>query len=237
MLYVNRFNFSVIAGAVLVAGALMHATTSHARDMDITDRSDGGIEIRFQNGCFIAYDQYGERGGHAGQCKNRQFERADEAAKAHQKSNSNTSADSVPEGQMQKYCMGEASAELNTRPTNISTQSVERRGNKYVVHGQSPQSGSNATTFECTFNQHGVFKGVGITSRANAVGHSSNDNGIPHAAKQKCKDMMGGPVKFGTISALRPGYWEVIMNDANGPRSVACTVTSSAEIKDWVELN
>ncbi len=320
MSYVKKLSLPVIAGAVLLAGALLAPATSQAKDMQVTSRSDGGVEVKFPNGCFVAYDQYGNRGGHAGQCKNKQYERADDAAKSHLNASGNTSANSVPEGQMSRYCMGEASAELNENPRYISTQPVQRMGNKYVVYGQTPesgsnvttfvctfnqsgvfkgvevthradnmggsttansvpegqmsrycmgeasaelnenpryistqpvqrmgnkyvvygqtpQSGSNVTTFECTFNQSGVFKGVKVTGRANDQGYGSNNNGIPRAAKKRCEDMFGGAVNFGPISPLRPGYWEVIMNAANGPRSVACTVTSNGEIEDWIELN
>jgi hypothetical protein len=177
---VKRSGFPLIAGTILVAGALMAPTPGQAKGMDINDISDGGFEVRFDNGCFVAYDRYGERGEHANNCKNNQLAKADEAARSYSRSNSNSStsasADPVPVGQMQNFCLGEASAKLNTSPGNISTLPVEHSGNKYIVRGQTPQSGSNLTTFECTFDQNGVFKDIRLANQG-AVGRK--DNGIP----------------------------------------------------------
>jgi len=231
---------SIFAGTALVTG-IMLATTVQARDMEVNDIAQGGIEVRFHNGCYVTYDRYGNRGEQGRDCKNKQLELADETARSrygsHSNSSSNSSANSVPEGQMSRYCMGEASAELNENPRYIATQPAVRSGNRYVVIGQTPESGSNVTTFECTFDHNGVFRGVEVTGRPHHGGNSGSNDEIPYAAKNKCQEMMGGSVNFGTISALRPGYWEVIMNQSNGSRSVACTVTSNGEIEDWVELN
>jgi hypothetical protein len=234
MRYLNKSKLSAIAGAVLVSGVLLAPVTGQARSWDVRDLSNGGFEIEFSNGCVVTYDQYGDRSGKSRDCKNKQLDTADETAKSHHRSNDNSgsSGKSVPEGQMRKYCQGEASAKLDVRPNYLSTDDVERQGNKYVVRGEETDSG---TTFKCTFNRDGVFQGVDVK---HGGGHGSNDSGdIPNSAKRKCTDRFGNSPEITSVSALRPGYWEVIMQARKGPRSVACTVTSSGSIEDWVELN
>lgn len=231
-----RFDFTAIA-VVVMAGFMTFPITGQARDIEVMDRSDGGVDVEFPNGCFINYDRYGNRGAHQNRCKNQQLERADEAVKNHMDNHGSTSGDSVPEAQMQRYCQGEASAELNERPNYISTLPVERMGSQYVVYGQSPPSGSNATTFECTFNKHGVFRGVEVTMRPNQGGNNSGSNGLPSRAERKCLDSFGGSAKVTQVSPLSAGYWEVIMQNNAGTRMAACTVSSSGEIQDWAEMN
>lgn len=150
----------------------------------------------------------------------------------------------VPQGQMQRYCQGEASGSLGVRPTEISTSAVQRiNGGRFAVQGQTPQSGYNVTRFECTFDPNGVFEQVLVTGRpgdyGNNANNQSNQGDIPPAARSRCLSTFGGggSSRVTKVSALRPGYWEVMMeNGANG-RSVACTVTASGQIEDWVELN
>ena len=115
MYYLNKLNLSVIASITLALGALAMPVSGQAQmagKMQFTDRSDGGLNIQFKNGCFIWYDQYASRGGSTGGCTDQQFFRADEAANSRLNGagTSSGSGNSVPEGQMQKYCQGEASA-------------------------------------------------------------------------------------------------------------------------------
>ena len=155
----------------------------------------------------------------------------------HHSSGNNNDGDSVPQSQMQKYCQGEASAKLDVRPNYISTLPVERSGDQYVVYGQSPTSGSNVTLFECTFNKHGVFRGVEVTQWANQGGNNSSSNELPSQARRKCLESFGGSAKITTVTPLRPGYWEVILQNNAGTRMAACTVSSGGEIQDWAEMN
>ena len=314
-----RFSFSAIV-VVVMAVLVVFPIAGQAKDLEVISRNDGGVDVEFPNGCFINYDRYGNRGGHRNRCKNKQFERADEAVRNHMNIHGNTSGDSVsqsqmqrycqgeasakldvrpnyiltlpversgshyivygqsptsgsnvttfecifnqhgvfrdvevtrwandsggsssgdsvPEAQMQRYCQGEASAELDVRPNYISTFPVERSGNHYVVYGQSPPSGSNVTIFECKFNRHGVFRGVEVTRWANQGGNNSSSNELPSQARKKCLDSFGGSAKVTQVSALRPGYWEVIMQNNAGSRMAACTVSSDGHIQDWAEMN
>jgi hypothetical protein len=49
--------------------------------------------------------------------------------------------------------------------------------------------------------------------------------------------MMGGTVQIEQVSPLRPGYYEIIMKATDRARRVACTVSDSGSIEDWVEMN
>lgn len=293
--------------------AVSPATARSDKDVDYNPQADGGVEIKFNNGCRVTYNGNENRAGHRGSCKNKQFERADEYAASYFRDSGynpggGSSGEAVPEGQMSRYCRGEASSRLNTRPTNLETDEVLRDGHRYVVYGRT---NDYSATFECHFNRYGEFNDVlvhhnsGGGSSSNAIpegqmskycqgeaagelnmrpnylntgnvqrdgnryvvyGHT-NDHGysyechfnryrefnkvllhrgsggdtgaeeIPHASKQRCRDMFGEANSVSEVSALRPGYWEVIIQARNGRRSVACTVNDQAGIENWVELN
>lgn len=235
MWQLNKLNPLSLLGAVLIIGALMAPGSSQARSWEVRDFSDGGFEIEFNNGCTVTYNRYGDRQDSSRGCKNKQIKSADQTAKSYHNSNngSSSSGNSIPEGQMRKYCQGEASGELGVRPNYIITEDVERHGDKYVVRGEETDSNR---TFKCTFNRDGEFVDVDVKSHGG--GHGSGSSGdIPRSARNRCTNTFGNSPEVTSVSALRPGYWEVIMQDRNGPRSVACTVTSDSEIEDWIELN
>jgi hypothetical protein len=83
MRFIGRMRFIVFTCALLALGTLLAPVISQAKDMDVRSRSDGGVDVNFPNGCFIPYDRNGNRGGHSGSCKRKQFERADEAVESH----------------------------------------------------------------------------------------------------------------------------------------------------------
>ena len=217
-----------------------------AGKMQFTDRSDGGVNIQFKNGCFIWYNQYASRGGNTGGCTDQQFFRADEAANSRLNGNaggaSSGSGNSVSEGQMQKFCQGEASAELGVNPRDISTRPVEKTNSgRFIVWGQSPPYGSNVTTFACGFDSRGRFQKVEVKSRPNDGWNPSNGNSgntrLPGAAESRCREVFGASSDITEVSPLRPGYWEVILQARSGRRMAACTVASNGDIQNWVELN
>jgi len=182
MWHVNRMFLSVLVGAVLVAFALAHPVGLEAQmhgNLNYVDRADGGVEVKFATGCSVGFDRHAKRDGSTGSCTNHQFEMADDAAMSYLGVSGNSSGNTVPEYQMEKYCQGEASATLNTRPTNISTRPVQRRGSDFIVYGQSPQSGRKVTTFECAFGKRGVFKGVTVLSWADETGAGTSGNTVP----------------------------------------------------------
>ncbi|WP_313441392.1 hypothetical protein [Novosphingobium sp.] len=55
------------------------------------------------------------------------------------------------------------------------------------------------------------------------------------AAVKACQDAFGPNGKLGTISALRPGFWEVILSDNYG-RKVSCTGRAEGQVEQWDEL-
>jgi hypothetical protein len=60
--------------------------------------------------------------------------------------------------------------------------------------------------------------------------------GPPEVAKGACLFKIGVEAGITQTSALKPGYWELIMQAKSGSRKVACTVSDGGEVKDWVEM-
>jgi len=56
------------------------------------------------------------------------------------------------------------------------------------------------------------------------------------AAKGACLYKIGVDAEIAQVSALKPGFWELIMKAKSGHRKVACTVSDDGEIADWVEM-
>lgn len=54
-------------------------------------------------------------------------------------------------------------------------------------------------------------------------------------AIKACQDAFGPGGKLGTVSALRPGFWEVILSDNYG-RKVSCTGRAEGRVEQWDEL-
>ena len=54
-------------------------------------------------------------------------------------------------------------------------------------------------------------------------------------AKKACAAKFGGKSSIKTVSALKPGWWEIILTGKKG-RQVACTVDDSGKISDWVDM-
>ena len=55
-------------------------------------------------------------------------------------------------------------------------------------------------------------------------------------AKGACLYKIGVDADIVQTSALKPGYWEIIMKAKSGARKVACTVNDGGEVSDWVEM-
>jgi hypothetical protein len=142
----------------------------------------------------------------------------------------------VAEPELAAFCVGEAAAKLGTRPRNILTLPVERNGGQYIVYGQSPADGAVVTTFQCTFGADRRYMGISITGRP-TVGASADTGGAPPAAMARCRDMVGVPARVEVVSPLRPGFTEIILRENASGHRIACTVSDSGEITDWVELN
>lgn len=54
---------------------------SGSRGLELISKPDGGVDVKFNNGCWISYDRRAQRGGHVGQCRDGQYRRADDAAR------------------------------------------------------------------------------------------------------------------------------------------------------------
>lgn len=60
--------------------------------------------------------------------------------------------------------------------------------------------------------------------------------GPSEVAKGACLYKIGVDAEIAQASALKPGYWELIMKAKSGHKKVACTVSDDGEIADWVEM-
>jgi len=60
--------------------------------------------------------------------------------------------------------------------------------------------------------------------------------GPSEVAKGACMYKIGVDAEIVETSALKPGYWELIMKAKSGHRKVACTVSDDGKIAEWVEM-
>lgn len=70
---------------------------------------------------------------------------------------------SVAQGDMPRFCEGEASARFHVSPREILTLPLERTGGGFAVYGQFPPEGRRVTTFVCHFDSTGRLTGVNRT--------------------------------------------------------------------------
>ena len=175
----NSISKFFAVSAVLATTVLLSSwqASAQSNDHEISDQSDGGVIVSFPSRCRIAYDAQGNRGGHSGSCDQYEYRTADQAANSYLRGGSSNMSVSV--NQMPRYCQGEASAELNVRPTNLSTRTAQRMGSRYVVAGQTSGQGSTVTRFECTFDRDGVFEQVRVISSPGPS--NSQSGGVPQA--------------------------------------------------------
>jgi hypothetical protein len=145
-----------------------------------------------------------------------------------------TAARIVSEPQLAQYCAGEAAGQLGTRPTNLILLPVEKTHGRFHVYGQTDEP--TPTLFECTFDGNRTFRGIDIKGGHDHGSHAAG--GAPRAAINKCLQMVGVAARVEQVSPLRPGHYEIIIQETNTPRKVACTVPEDGGvIEDWVEMN
>lgn len=93
-----------------------------------------------------------------------------------------TARDRVAKADMPRYCQGEAAAEYNVSPRDISTLPVEHDDGSFVVYGQTPAEGSNALFFVCSFNENRRYMGVHINSDSRQKSGDDSDDAAAAAA-------------------------------------------------------
>jgi hypothetical protein len=140
----------------------------------------------------------------------------------------------VDEGELAQYCAQEAVIKLDVDRASLMILPVERTRGIFHVYGQTDEA--SPTLFECQFDGKRKFLGMKVKG-----GHDHQDHaakGAPKAAINKCLQMVGVPAVIETVSALRPGFHEIIIKEKATHRRVACTVPDDgSEIEDWVEMN
>lgn len=145
------------------------------------------------------------------------------------------SAKIVSEAAMVSHCAEAAATELGVMMNDVLTLPAERTGGKYHVYGQYPASGQDVTLFECQYDSGKKFLNINVKGHH---GHHTEAAGTaPRSAQRACTDMMGVDVRIEKVSQLRPGFHEIIMQEVNSQRRVACTVSDQGSIEDWVEMN
>ncbi len=141
----------------------------------------------------------------------------------------------VNEAAMVSHCAEAAATELGVMMNDVLTLPAERTSGKFHVYGQYPASGNNPTLFECQYDGNRNYLGLSMKGHH---GHNTEAaSTAPRAAQRACTDMMGASVNIEKVSQLRPGFHEIIMKETNGNRRVACTVSDSGTLEDWVEMN
>jgi hypothetical protein len=141
----------------------------------------------------------------------------------------------VSEAAMVSHCAEAAATELGVMMNDVLTLPAERTSGKFHVYGQYPASGQNVTLFECQYDGKRNF--LGLSVKGHHGHHTEAVGSAPRAAQRACTDMMGVAVNIEQVSQLRPGFHEIIMKETGSARRVACTVSDSGSIEDWVEMN
>lgn len=110
--------------------------------------------------------------------------------------------------------------EFGASPTKAGTYRVQ-------VYQMRATARRNET---CKYSISFEVTGEGSSGRPTAA------SGPSEVAKGACLYKIGVDAGIEQTSALRPGYWEIIMKANRGNRKVACTVSDGGEIADWVEM-
>ena len=102
------------------------------------------------------------------------------------------------------------------------------------------RGGRRELSFTCDFDRRGQVKD-GHYSYADGGGDdrsstSTGATGPSEVAKGACLYKIGVDAYTDQVSALKPGYWEIIMKAKSGHRKVACTVSDDGKISDWGEV-
>jgi hypothetical protein len=140
----------------------------------------------------------------------------------------------VSEGKLAQYCGEEAAIKLNTQVNKLMLLPVEKSRGKFHVYGQT--DAANPTLFECVFDGRRKFLSIAVQGDHDHGQHAAG--GAPKPAINKCLQMVGVPANVEKVSALKPGFSEIIIKEKASARRVACTVPDDGSlIEDWVEMN
>jgi hypothetical protein len=112
---------------------------------------------------------------------------------------------------------------------------MDERGYTFVK-AKGAQYWFNPTTHVCaavSISQGRVSKVA--DANPSHCGKEAAHHGDGAAAVRGCQDAFGGNGRLNSVTALQPGYWEVILTDSYG-RKVSCTGKSDGTVEEWVEL-
>lgn len=113
--------------------------------ISLTIRPDGSSDV-----------SYTRKGGANGVCQVERKRSADDQPSRNDRTNRQAGVDTSA---MSSFCRGEASAEFDRRPSEITTNVAFRSGNRYVVQGNYTD-GARTTFFNCWFDANGSFVSI-----------------------------------------------------------------------------
>jgi len=116
----------------------------------------------------------------------------------------------------------------------------------YLTQTAGAASGPAEWDRGCNDAKSGSYDRSGKAGQAYEEGWNSCRNGGEKSAqaassepskkaKKACAAKFGGKFSIKTVTAGKPGWWEIILTGKKG-RQVACTVEDSGKIGDWVEM-
>lgn len=114
-----------------------------------------------------------------------------------------------------------AGNEFGASPTKAGTY-------RFNVYQMRATARRNET---CSYSISFEVTGEGTSAAPAASGAAPSE-----AAKGACLYKMGVDATVVQVSALRPGYWELIMRAKADGKRVACTVSDGGEIAEWTPM-
>jgi hypothetical protein len=116
-----------------------------------------------------------------------------------------------------------AGNEFGASPTKAGTYRVQ------VYQMRATARRNETCRYSISFEVTGQGSAAAPAAPAAAAGPSE-------AAKGACLYKIGVEARIVQTSALKPGYWELIMRSNDGRKQVACTVSDGGEIAEWTDM-
>jgi hypothetical protein len=113
-----------------------------------------------------------------------------------------------------------AGNEFGANPTQAGTYRVQ-------VYQMRATARRNET---CSYSISFEVTGAGTAAAAKTAAAPSE------VAKGACLFKMGTEASIVGTSALKPGFWEIVLQAKSGGKRVACTVSDAGDIQEWTPM-
>lgn len=150
-------------------------------------------------------------------------------------------ADSVAEGDMLRWCQGEASARFEVNPQAIEMGELAKADNEgRVAHGRYKGADGKTTKFMCRYSPKGVFRWVRTEDEQSTISAgrkeatAANGGATPRQV-QACnavEDRYGEVVE---TTPLKPGAFEIILKYDDG--RYVCDVEENGKVTFFEKLH